>query len=89
MVDVYLDVHKDVHAGYGGDVHRHQAAVAIVHQEVCSQGSRAEVVNAAGTIGHIAQDKDVLSAGKATGRRGGALVALLEGQSRESRVGRQ
>ena len=63
--------------------------MAVVHQKVCSQGGRAEVIDAAGTIGDIAQDEDVLSAGKAAGRRGGALVALLQGQSWENRVGRR
>ena len=43
--------------------------MAIVYQEVCSHSSRAEVVDAAGAVGHVAQDEDVLSAAKAAGMR--------------------
>ena len=43
-----------------GDVHGHQAAVAVVHQQVRRQGSRREVVHAAGAVGDIAHHHRVL-----------------------------
>lgn len=69
VLDVNLDVYKDVQASDGGHVHRHQAGVAIVHQQICLQGARTEVINAASAVGHITQDEHMLCARKAARRR--------------------
>ena len=60
MVSVNLDVHKDVHARDFGDVHRHKAAMTIVYKEVCTQCRCTEVIDATGSIGHIAQNEAML-----------------------------
>lgn len=49
-----------INHAYLGDVHGHQAAVAVVHQQVRRQGSRREVVHAAGAVRHVAHDNCVL-----------------------------
>ena len=70
VVSVNLDVHKDVHAWYCSNIHRHKAAVSIVHQEVCSKCCCAEVIYTAGSICHIAQDEAMLHTCKAASTRG-------------------
>ena len=58
---VNFDVHKDVHAWDLSDINWHQAAVPIMHQKVCSQSCRTEVIDTACSIGHITQNEAVLN----------------------------
>ena len=60
MVSVDLDVYKDVHARDFGDVHRHKAAMTIMYKEVCTQCRCTEVINATGSVSHIAQNEAML-----------------------------
>ena len=64
VVYVNLDVHKDVQAGYCGHVHRHKTGVPIVHQQICFQGACTEVIDAAGAIGHVSQNENMLGVSK-------------------------
>ena len=54
VLSVNFDVHKDVHAWYCSNIHRHKAAVPIVHQEVCSKCCCTEVIYTASSVCHIA-----------------------------------
>mmetsp|Transcript_30818 Transcript_30818/g.87192 ORF Transcript_30818/g.87192 Transcript_30818/m.87192 type:complete len:226 (-) Transcript_30818:275-952(-) len=64
VLHIALDVHKHVHARHGGGVQRHQAAVAVVHDELRPECRRAEVVNAAGAKGDITHHQHILNSGK-------------------------
>ena len=37
MLQVHLNVDKDVEAGHAGDVHGDQAGVPVVHQQICGK----------------------------------------------------
>lgn len=60
VLSVDLDVHKDVHAWYCSNIHRHKAAMPIVHQEICSKCCCTEVIYTASAVCHIAQDEAML-----------------------------
>ena len=62
---VNLDVHKNVHAGDLGDVDRYEAAVPVMHQEVGSESSRTEVIDATRPIRDVSQNEAMLHICKA------------------------
>eukprot|EP00963_Diacronema_lutheri_P000814 scaffold47_cov334-Pavlova_lutheri.AAC.44 len=50
MVHVEFDVHEHVHAGHTRLIHRHEAAVPIVNQELCTHCLSTSIVDAARPI---------------------------------------
>mmetsp|Transcript_91795 Transcript_91795/g.273916 ORF Transcript_91795/g.273916 Transcript_91795/m.273916 type:complete len:433 (+) Transcript_91795:66-1364(+) len=56
VLDIHLDLDVDIQCGHRSLVCGHDARVAVVDEEVHSQGPGREVVDAAGPEGHVAQD---------------------------------
>lgn len=53
---VDFDVDENVEAGDSGGVNGDEAAVAVVDEEVRTEGGGGEVVDAAGAVGDVAED---------------------------------
>lgn len=84
------NVDEHVQARHRRHVHRHQAAVAVVDEEVGAKGPGAEVIDAAGAVRHIAHHNAVLDAGKparATISRG--IIQSAAQLARRKRDGRE
>ena len=65
VLNVNLDVHKNIHGGHvWHHIHGHQAGVAVMHKKFSAQCTSTEIVNTAGSISHFTEDEAVLHACK-------------------------
>lgn len=64
MVHINLDLDEDVEAGDLSGVYGNQAAMTVMNEEVSSERGGREVVDAAGTVGYIAEYKTVSDVGE-------------------------
>ena len=74
MCYVDADVHEDIQGLDLRHIHRYQAAVGVMNQQITSKSSSGIVVDAASTVRDIAHDKcfdTVTEAGEDIGYRGG------------------
>jgi hypothetical protein len=60
VVHIDIDLHEDIECVlYEQVLHRDEATVAVVHNKVALERLRGQVVNTAGAVGHISEDKGV------------------------------
>jgi len=61
VLDIHLNFDKDVKTWNGRMLEGHQTRVAVMNQQVGSQGLGPQIINAAGSVRDIAQDRHLLT----------------------------